>query len=87
MSEPCFQSATELYAALDCAVVGAVHPFYTSAIRVFERAGRPVVGSGRLPGLSDERLSAAAPHPHGGAWIGEKSELPIRYWYSEPRLV
>ncbi|MEM1365359.1 MAG: chlorophyllide a reductase subunit Y, partial [Pseudomonadota bacterium] len=35
----------ELYAALDCAVVGAVHPFYTGAIREFKAAGRPVVGS------------------------------------------
>jgi chlorophyllide a reductase subunit Y len=35
----------ELYAALDCAVVAAVHPFYTASIRVFEAAGRPVVGS------------------------------------------
>ncbi len=35
----------ELYAALDCAVVGAVHPFYTASIREFEAAGRPVVGS------------------------------------------
>jgi len=35
----------ELYAALDCAAVAAIHPFYTSAIREFETAGRPVVGS------------------------------------------
>jgi chlorophyllide a reductase subunit Y len=35
----------ELYAALDCAVVAAVHPFYTASIREFEAAGRPVVGS------------------------------------------
>jgi len=36
----------ELYAALDCAVVAAIHPFYTASIREFEAAGRPVVGSG-----------------------------------------
>lgn len=36
----------ELYAALDCEVVAAVHPFYTSAVRQFRLAGRPVVGSG-----------------------------------------
>ena len=36
----------ELYAALDCTVVGAIHPFYTAAVREFESAGRPVVGSG-----------------------------------------
>ena len=35
----------ELYAALDCAVVAAIHPFYTASIRAFESAGRPVVGS------------------------------------------
>ncbi len=35
----------ELYAALDCAAVAAIHPFYTAAIREFEAAGRPVVGS------------------------------------------
>jgi chlorophyllide a reductase subunit Y len=31
----------ELYAALDCAVVAAIHPFYTASIREFEAAGRP----------------------------------------------
>lgn len=35
----------ELYAALDCAVVAAIHPFYTASIREFEHAGRAVVGS------------------------------------------
>lgn len=35
----------ELYAALDCQAVAAVHPFYTAAVREFEAAGRPVVGS------------------------------------------
>ncbi|MEJ2256304.1 MAG: chlorophyllide a reductase subunit Y [Woeseiaceae bacterium] len=35
----------ELYAALDGAVVAAIHPFYTAAIREFQAAGRPVVGS------------------------------------------
>ncbi|APX14194.1 chlorophyllide a reductase subunit Y [Tateyamaria omphalii] len=35
----------ELYAALDSAVVAAVHPFYTAAVREFQAAGRPVVGS------------------------------------------
>jgi 3,8-divinyl chlorophyllide a/chlorophyllide a reductase subunit Y len=36
----------ELYAALDCAVVAAIHPFYTASIREFEAAGRRIVGSG-----------------------------------------
>ena len=36
----------ELYAALDCPVAAAIHPFYTASIREFEAAGRTVVGSG-----------------------------------------
>jgi len=35
----------ELYAALDCSLVAAIHPFYTASLREFEAAGRPVVGS------------------------------------------
>ena len=35
----------ELYAALDCAAVAAIHPFYTASIREFEVAGRRVIGS------------------------------------------
>jgi chlorophyllide a reductase subunit Y len=35
----------ELYGALDCAAVAAVHPFYTASVREFELAGRPVIGS------------------------------------------
>ncbi len=35
----------ELYAALDCEAVAAIHPFYTASIREFQAAGRPVVGS------------------------------------------
>ena len=35
----------ELYSALDCGAVAAIHPFYTSAVREFQTAGRPVVGS------------------------------------------
>ncbi len=35
----------ELYQALDCAAVGAIHPFYTASIREFEGAGRPIIGS------------------------------------------
>jgi chlorophyllide a reductase subunit Y len=35
----------ELYGALDCAAVAAIHPFYTASIREFEAAGRKVVGS------------------------------------------
>ena len=35
----------ELYAALDCAAVAAIHPFYTASIREFSAAGRSIVGS------------------------------------------
>lgn len=35
----------ELYAALDCGAVAAIHPFYTASIREFQAAGRPVIGS------------------------------------------
>lgn len=35
----------ELYAALDCAAVAAIHPFYTASFREFGEAGRPIVGS------------------------------------------
>ncbi len=35
----------ELYSALDCAAVAAIHPFYTASFREFEAAGRPIIGS------------------------------------------
>ncbi|MEO1562194.1 MAG: chlorophyllide a reductase subunit Y [Pseudomonadota bacterium] len=35
----------ELYSALDCGAVAAIHPFYSAAIREFEAAGRAVIGS------------------------------------------
>ncbi len=35
----------ELYGALDCAAVAAIHPFYTACVREFETAGRTVIGS------------------------------------------
>jgi chlorophyllide a reductase subunit Y len=35
----------ELYAALDCPVAAAIHPFYTASFREFEAAGRTIVGS------------------------------------------
>jgi chlorophyllide a reductase subunit Y len=64
----------ELYAALDCAVVAAIHPFYTAALREFSSAGRPIVGSapvgldgtaawlaaiGEACGVAKERVGAA----------------------------
>ncbi len=35
----------ELYAALDCGVAAAIHPFYTATVREFQSAGRAVIGS------------------------------------------
>lgn len=57
----------ELYAALDCGAVAAIHPFYTASVREFQAAGRPIVGS--------------APVGHDGtaAWlagIGDAFGLP-----------
>jgi chlorophyllide a reductase subunit Y len=64
----------ELYAALDGAVVAAIHPFYTASFREFEAAGRPIVGSapvgyegtaawlaaiGTACGVEPERIAAA----------------------------
>ncbi|MEM7289422.1 MAG: chlorophyllide a reductase subunit Y [Pseudomonadota bacterium] len=35
----------DLYTALDCSAVAAIHPFYTASIREFEAARKPVTGS------------------------------------------
>jgi len=35
----------ELYAALDCAAVAAIHPFYTASVREFTAAGRSIIPS------------------------------------------
>jgi len=35
----------EMYAALDCGAVAAIHPFYTATLREFAAAGRPAIGS------------------------------------------
>ncbi len=35
----------DLYGALDCAAVGAIHPFYTASFREFTAAGRRILGS------------------------------------------
>ncbi|MEJ1994419.1 MAG: chlorophyllide a reductase subunit Y [Limibacillus sp.] len=64
----------ELYAALDCAAVAGIHPFYTASFREFEGAGRKVVGSapvgvegteawlqkiGEASGISAKRIAQA----------------------------
>jgi chlorophyllide a reductase subunit Y len=43
-SLPC-REWREQYAALDCVVAAALHPFYVATVREFVAAGRPVVGS------------------------------------------
>lgn len=64
----------ELYSALDCAAVAAIHPFYTASVREFEAAGRAIVGSapvgregaaawleaiGQACGIGKDKISAA----------------------------
>jgi chlorophyllide a reductase subunit Y len=64
----------ELYAALDCAAVAAIHPFYTASLREFAAAGRKIVGSapvghdgtaawlaaiGETCGISSDKVAAA----------------------------
>jgi chlorophyllide a reductase subunit Y len=64
----------ELYSALDCAAVAAIHPFYTASFREFEAAGRPITGSapvgvdgtaawleaiGKIANVSDKQIEAA----------------------------
>ncbi|MEM8698072.1 MAG: chlorophyllide a reductase subunit Y [Pseudomonadota bacterium] len=82
----------ELYAALDCAAVAAIHPFYTDAIRQFSAAGRPVLGSapvgaegthdwlaaiGQTCGVAAEKI-AAAQNAFGGAARAALSGAPIK---------
>jgi chlorophyllide a reductase subunit Y len=55
----------ELYAALDCGVAAAIHPFYTAAIREFETAGRPVVGSAPVGREGTAAWLAAVGEAHG----------------------
>jgi chlorophyllide a reductase subunit Y len=82
----------ELYAALDCGVAAAIHPFYTAAIREFEAAGRKIVGSAPvghdgtmawLAAIGDAYgvkadLVAAAQNAFGGAIKGALAANPIK---------
>ncbi|MFM7348039.1 MAG: chlorophyllide a reductase subunit Y [Erythrobacter sp.] len=82
----------ELYAALDCAVVAAIHPFYTASIREFEAAGRPIIGSapvgadgtaawlqslGDTLGLPQEKVDGVK-NAMIGACKGALSKMPIQ---------
>jgi len=55
----------ELYAALDCSVVAAIHPFYAAAVREFEAAGRPIVGSAPVGAEGTHDWLAAIGEAHG----------------------
>ncbi len=72
-SLPC-REWRDMYAALDCDVAAAIHPFYTASVREFRAAGRPVVGSapvgvdgtaawldaiGKAAGIAAEKIDAA----------------------------
>ncbi len=70
----------ELYAALDCAAVAAIHPFYTASFREFEAAGRPIVGSAPVgvDGTADwlEAIGAATNIARGKIDAAKASALP-----------
>ncbi|MBS0240565.1 MAG: chlorophyllide a reductase subunit Y [Proteobacteria bacterium] len=57
----------ELYAALDCGVAAAIHPFYTSALREFESAGRTIVGSAPVGAEGSAEWLAAIGSAYGVA--------------------
>ena len=78
-STPC-REWRDLYAALDCRVAAAVHPFYTASLREFGAAGRPVVGSGPV-GVEGtaawlEAIGAAAGLPAAKAEAAKQRFLP-----------
>ena len=70
----------ELYAALDCAAVAAIHPFYTASIREFEAAGRPIVGSAPVgvDGTADwlDRIGEACAVPRATVEAAKNRLLP-----------
>lgn len=70
----------ELYAALDCAAVAAIHPFYTASIREFEAAGRPIVGSAPVgvDGTADwlDRIGEACGVPRSTVEAAKNRILP-----------
>lgn len=71
----------ELYAALDCVAVAAIHPFYTASYREFAAAGRPIVGSAPV-GVDGteawlEAIGAAAEVPRVRIDAARDKWLPI----------
>ena len=67
----------DLYGALDCAAVAAVHPFYTASIREFALAGRPVVGSGPV-GVDGTAAWLDAIGAAAGVAAGRRDEAKAR---------
>jgi chlorophyllide a reductase subunit Y len=71
----------ELYAALDCAAVAAIHPFYTASIREFEAAGRKIVGSGPVghDGTADwlAAIGEACDVPRATIGAAQNALLPV----------
>ena len=51
----------ELYGALDCAAVAAIHPFYTACVREFETAGER--SSARRLSVMTARRHGSTPSP------------------------
>ena len=71
----------ELYAALDCAAVAAIHPFYAASMRVFESAGRPIFGSAPvgIEGTATwlEAVGAATNTPNEKIAAAKQAVLPM----------
>ena len=82
----------ELYAALDCAAVAAIHPHYTASVREFTAAGRRTIGSapvgregtaawleaiGDACGVAREQISAAQNRVLG-AIAGALAAKPVK---------
>ncbi len=82
----------ELYAALDCVAVAAIHPFYTASVREFQAAGRAIVPSapvgrdgteawlqavGMAAGIGQARIDAAK-----NKWLpaisGALARMPVK---------
>jgi chlorophyllide a reductase subunit Y len=71
----------ELYAALDCTAVAAIHPFYTASLREFSAAGRPIVGSAPVghDGTADwlDRIGEACAVPRATVEAAKNRFLPM----------
>ncbi|HEV7456051.1 MAG TPA: chlorophyllide a reductase subunit Y [Roseococcus sp.] len=70
----------DMYAAIDCAAVAALHPFYTASVREFRAAGRQVVGSGPVgvDGTADwiEAIGLAADVPSAQREAARQAVIP-----------